>query len=110
MIDKKWLRYQAMKLSKRDGIGIDEAFERVNNDPELGKAEELIECTECGIQVKGKKLAAHMKKHHKGPKIRWGRISIIQEQRARRKRLKKLVDRPNIKIVSGGLPGLGKKK
>ena len=110
MTDDKWLRYQAMKLSERKGISIEDALEQVKNDPELGKANEVFRCPDCGVEVKGKNLAAHMKKHPSGPKIKWGRIPIIKEQKKKKKRLKELAGKPETKFVSGGLPSLGKKK
>jgi len=110
MVDEKWLRYEAMLLSKRDGIGFDEAYEQVKNDPALGSAEEFLSCPTCGVSVKGKNLATHLKNHPSGPKIRWGQIPIIKQQKEEKKKMKKLAGKPQTQIVSGGLPSLGKKK
>ena len=110
MIDEKWLRYEAMLLSRREGIAMDEAYEQVRNDPALGMADEFVSCPTCSAAVKGRNLKAHMKKHSFSPKIKWGQIPIIKQQREKNKQLKKLVRKPQTQIVSGGIPTLGKKR
>ncbi len=109
MIDNKWLRYQASILSKREGITFDEAYKRVQNDPVLGKAEEFVTCPVCDVELKGKNIQSHMQKHSVWPKINWNRIPIIREQRKEKKRLKKIAGKPDMKVMSGGLPSLGKR-
>lgn len=61
MIDKKWLRYQATLLSKKSGLGFDKAYEQVINDPQLGKADEYLQCPACGVRAKGKNFSSHLK-------------------------------------------------
>ena len=109
MVDKKWLRYQAVVLAKREGISLEDALERVMNDPALGRAEEPMTCPICDTIVKGKNLESHMKKHH-GPKIKWGKIPVINEQRKEKRKIRGVAGRPKTHFVSGGLPGHGKKK
>lgn len=110
MIDKKWLRYQAILFSKKHKVEFDEAYEQVMNDPQLGKANEFLKCTICGVLVKGKNLSFHQNRHIPVQKIKWRNIPIIKQQIARKKRLTKLAGKPKTQIVSGGLPSLGKKK
>ena len=109
MVDKKWLRYQAVVLAKREGISLEDALERVMNDPALGRAEEPMTCPICDTIVKGKNLESHMKKHP-GPKIKWGKIPVINEQRKEKRKIRGVAGRPKTHFVSGGLPGHGKKK
>jgi len=108
--DPKWIRYQARLRAQKAGIPFDDALEELENSPQYGKAEEWFECPECKIQVKGKNLEAHMKRCVPGKKISWNSIPLIKKQKEERRRVKGAAGKPETKILSGGLPSLGKKR
>lgn len=110
MGDEKWLRYQATLLSKKQSLIFDKAYKQVVNDPQLGKSDEFLQCPTCGAYAKGKNFSSHLKKHIPTKKINWGNIPLIKEQIDKKRQLAKLAGKPKAKIVSGGLPSLGKRK
>ena len=76
--------------------------------------EELISCFECGDMIAGEKYIQHLKRHEKKrTKIDWGKIPIIKEQKAAKRKIREALKRgEQVKntLVSGGAPGLGKTK
>ena len=109
-MDEKYLNYTARNLSKREGISFDEAKQKLLSDPAISSPNELIICTICGANVKGKNYDNHKKIHKKRIKIKWKNIPIIATQKEVKKNIKRAVGKIKTQIISGGSPGLGKRK
>ena len=108
--DPKWLRYQARLRAQKTGVSFDKALEELENSAQYGKSEEWFACSECKTKVKGKNLETHMKQCVPGKKISWNSIPLIKKQKKERRKVQGISGKPETKILSGGLPSLGKKR